>query len=335
MKKEEYLENFDKKYYLFGSFNINGVKKDIPLYHGSLRSILKYTTYKDLEKHSSIGNIGDFRKILEHNLLRAKSELFSFNFEFNNIDFFMSSHKDGSNRKELKFSDSRDLLFCNSNDIYYFLKKNISENELENISFVEFLLKMIDENYKEKLSHNRDDHNRTTTLDVIRKTIGVALNEGRIKKEKFEDMILKDSKAFLELLEYICKDIDKKEILINKVLSITGKREILSDEEKSKRSYILTCKLKKTDESRKYIENQIYDSLEKEGLVIKEEKEEKKENSTPKPSSSLNNNPELNKYLEWYQNEKAPKKEEDKEEYVDDDFLGPKEPNDPRYKEIN
>lgn len=334
-KNQEYLKNFSKKYYLFGSFNISGEKKDIPLYHGSLRSILKYTTYKDLKQKTDIKNMEIFKKILEHNLFEHKR--FLLNFNFSKVDFYMSSDKLGKNKCELKFSDSRDLLFCNSDDIYRFIKRNVSKEILLDISFGEFLLSLIDENYKEKLNNNRDDHNNSTPLDMIRIIIGRSLANGFMKRASFEDMIINEHDAFLTIIEYICKDINKKEVLINKVLSITEKKQILSDEEMSERSYYLTCKLKKDNESRKYIENEIYNSLYKVGLVtdIKEvvkEKKVEKENSV----AYSNYNEDLARYLasheELTQKSAMPSEIED---YVDDDFLGPKEANDPRYREIN
>lgn len=264
-KSEEYLDNFNKKYYLFGFFKIDGKTIKIPLYYGSLRSILKYTTYKSMEKMSSINNEKDFRNVLRYNLLKDKNVFF--NIPFDETTFFMSSDKNCINKKQLKFSDSRDLLFCNSKDIYYAIRNMmIKEYELEappveKLEFAKFICELIDPDYKEKLKNSREEHVRTTSLDVIRKKAGIAKSNGNLSNLTFEEIVLYDYDTFITAIEYICKDVDQKEKLINKVLCITNKKQILSDKEMDARSYKLTCKLKRNGESRKFLEGQIYNVI--------------------------------------------------------------------------
>ncbi len=264
-KSEEYLDNFSKKYYLFGFFKIDGKTIKIPLYYGSLRSILKYTTYKNTEKMSSINNERDFKNVLRHNLLENKNVFF--NIPFDETTFFISSDKNCRNKKELKFSDSRDLLFCNSEDIYYAIRNMmIKEYEfeappIEKLEFAKFICELIDKDYKEKLKNSRENHVKTTSLDVIRKSAGIAKMNSNLSNVTFEKIVLYDYNTFITAIEYICKDIDQKEKLINKVLCITNKKQILSDKEMDDRSYKLTCKLKRNGESRKFLEGQIYNVI--------------------------------------------------------------------------
>lgn len=264
---EEYLDNFGKKYYLFGFFNIDGKTIKIPLYHGSLRSILKYTTYKNIEEMSSIDNESDLRKVLKYNLLKNRN--IYFNIPFDETTFFISSDKNCRNKMKLKYSNSRDLLFCNSEDIYYAInhmmikKYEFEAPPIEKLEFAKFICELIDQDYKEKLKESREEHVKTTNLDVIRKLAGNAKINSNLSNITFEKLVLYDYNTFITAIEFICKDVNKKEKLINKVLLITNKKQILSNKEMDNRSYKLTCKLKKDCESRKYLEGQIYNVMSK------------------------------------------------------------------------
>ena len=329
-RKQEYLENFGKKYYLFGEFYVDEKVVTIPVYYGSLRSILKYTTYKDVEKNLGIYDEDVFKKVLKKNLLANKDAYFDFNLD--KTSFFMAPNKEGKNKTNIRFCDSRDVLFCNSEDLYASVRDMvISSSELkkapeEKINFAAFICKLIDENYKEKLHLPRESHDKTTNLDILRKMAGGVKNHFNLKNVSFEELVLFDSDILKTAFEMICKDFIKKEELINMIYTLTGKKQILSEDAMEKRSYFLTRKLKDDFESRKFIENKIFDALSKQGLIKERKKDFKVKN-------------ELLRSKDDYELE-ACIKDHDEEEVIGDDeyfddFLGPEKPNDPRYRSIN
>ena len=83
----------------------------------------------------------------------------------------------------------------------------------------------------------------------------------------FSKLVLYDEDLLKTALYHICKDYDKKEVLINKVLELTDKNRILNERQIDNRSYVLSRKLKSNLESRKFIENEIYENLKKHNLV--------------------------------------------------------------------
>lgn len=262
----EYLENFGKKYYLFGKFKFYGRVITLPLYHGSLRSILKYTTYKDVERNLGIINEDVFKIVLRKNLL--ENEDLYLDFMLSEASFFMASNKDARGKTNLRFCDSRDVLFCTSDDLFFVIMKEIKPKMSpdERKSFASFICKLIDEDYKEKLSLPRSSHNRTTSLDIVRQVAGRLSNFSNLSNLTFEQLILEHD-VLKTTLEIICKDFEKKEKLIKEIYKLTGKRQILSEQVMSERSYYLTRKLKKDLESRKYVEKSIFDVLFKNGLI--------------------------------------------------------------------
>ncbi len=261
---KEFINNFNKKYYLFGTFNIDGKEKSIPLYYGSLRSILKYTTYKTIKSKDSL------LKILNYNLKKEKNV--TLNAE-QLISIFMSSNKNGKNKKEIKYCDSRDLLFCTSDDIYYNINEMMIKKEEfinpseEKLAFAEFICNLIDEDYKRKLSEDRNSHIKTTPLDELRRIASRVISKNKLINISFSKLVLYDEDLLKTALYHICKDYDKKEVLINKVLELTDKNRILNERQLDNRSYVLSRKLKSNLESRKFIENEIYENLKKHNLV--------------------------------------------------------------------
>lgn len=321
----EYIENFNKKYYLFFTYE----NKTYIVYEGSLKSILKYTMYKDF-RYTSIYDESSLKTILIKNI-KKEFKAFSGSENINKGSFFISSSKDGKNKIDLLYCNMMDVLYTEANDIKHYInnlrinKDDFNNPSKEKIEFAKFICELIDEDYKEKLKEERLSHDRTTNLDVLRKKVSSSINYSNYRKNNnddlfFEKFILFDDDVFLTALEYICKDFSKKTKLINKIknikpgyiLTMLGTKDDINKEYK-KRSWNLHVYLKNNCESRKYIEKSIYDSFIKNKIIESKIIEEKdvKENSPEEKNINI----EYQEYVD------AHKKEEPKEESTYVEYL--------------
>ena len=306
-EKRWYLENFNKKYYLFAEYN----GSNIPLYYGSLRSILKYTTYEGKSNSGYLTSIIDeetLKKIMSYNI--SKNEKVHIDKDvLNKMHFFMSSTKTAKEKIPIKYSDKSDLLFCYEKDLYNAIKDAglmIKKEEFENspkekLEFAKFLCSLFDDKYEENKNKKVSETGRITKMEQLRILLYQTKKyNSNLKNDTFEKLVMLDSENVYFVLETINNDIFKKEKLINELLRITKKRKILSDEKTYERSYWMTLKLNDDDESRKFLESKVADSLVKYGYANKrmENNHNTISNATDYGAATSCNN-----YLLFYENE--------------------------------
>ena len=280
----EYLNNFNKKYYLF----ICDGDKKIPIYHGSLRSILRFTTYRDFK---SVSNSSDFnfKKNLVWNLDRTYNLVLS-DFFFSNYSFKMGPNKNGSNCTDLIYSKDLDILYAEAADIRNYIDEfTIKRSEFDNPSedklvFAKLICELIDKDYKERLKEPRESHNGTTQLDVLRTSVAKSPNYYSLRKGKdfFTKFVLYDSEVLLTALEYICKDVNKKKTLLDEI----SKRKpgyILKSNDKiseytvyKRRVSHMWLKLNNDGETSREIWDSIYNTLVDKKIINLEEHKYKK-----------------------------------------------------------
>ena len=279
MNKSEgdYLKNFNNKYYLFCKYidDFNKAHK-IKLYSGSLRSIIKYTSYKSPYKNVSINNNEDLLYLLNNALIKKYNSYL--NDRNRKITFFMSPDKNGRKEKQIIYSNDLDILYLTSLDFIKYTKPlmitakdNMFEKE-KKIDFSVSMLKLIDPNYKEKLNEKRDTHNRTTPLDILRVMAYNAKKRQSLRNSCFEELLLSDIEMLLYAFEVISKDYEKKLSLMKLINEYLNINSFFTESQYYNRLIKLNNKLKNTYESKEDIEQSIYNSLKENNLIIKIEK---------------------------------------------------------------
>lgn len=217
--ERDYLKNFNKKYYLF----LCADDKMIPVYHGSLRSILRFTSYRDFN-HISNSNENSFKRNLIWNLNKTYDVLLPDLF-FSKYTFKMGPNKNGNNCVDLVYSKDLDVLYAEAADIRNYVDElrikrydfdNPSEEKLE---FARLICELIDKNYKIRLREPRESHVGTTQLDVLRTVAAKSPNYYELKGSDnfFTKFATFDSEVLLTALEYICKDVNKKRVLLDEI----------------------------------------------------------------------------------------------------------------------
>lgn len=282
----EYMTNFGKKGSLVGIYN----GKKYILYKGSLRSILKYSTF--MYKRSGggtfrINSMFDFKKKLKENI--DKREVSSV---IDAMDIYMGMDVNGNNIRELFFCNDRAVLYVTSKDIYNVFTKNImikGEEEYDNppeekMNFIEKVLLLYDENYKEHMNKSG------TPLDAIKYDVSYEIRMKNYRNHNFRLNTLCSDAAFDTIITSICKDVSKKALLLQYMRDILGIRVPISDDELDNRTSNLKRKLEDAGEGRSAIEQSISSVINKKILKKKTVLETKDNDDFNNKEIKLNDN---------------------------------------------
>lgn len=326
--KDRYVLCFKEK-------NNEGKEEIYPIYESTLKYIDMYTSYK----HCLSGR--DLYKLLPPFVINFIDVNFNVKYD-SEYDFFIrkscNNIRKGRTDLPILYKQDADIVYANNNDIFNVLNdmkieedNYNSDDEITKIKkeFFNIMYDMLFDK-ESKMSYEIDkkvekyDLFSTRFKSICTKSFNLEL----IAKYVSKDYLLK--RKFLLLLKEYKKKIDD----IKGVKTWLVEEKELDARQNNRVFYInsaISNMKKLLDTQREYYSknNPIKNT---EDIVTKEEKTNTNTNS----KIGLENNPDYIKYMKRYVDDEDISILDDYiEEDEEDDFLGPKKPNDPRYRGIN